>query len=661
MKQSADLKKDGVIKKGQKALLAVIFVFAQVLPSFAGGPGTSTANFLKMGVGGRGVAMGDAQIASANEAMALYWNPALLGGLNQNEVGFMHNNYLLGINHDVLHYIQPTRQFGTFGIGFSLLRVGDIQGYDASSTPTQQLSASDSLYTVGWGKSWDRLERFAGLETGVNFKFLQKKLGNDSASGMMGDFGLAYRIQSGWFHQLKTAFVLQNFGPGLKFIEQSSPLPRMMKLGLAYPLFGDNMTVAGDIVKPSDNGLYTNLGFEYRLWNIVAFRLGLKGQNDLDTGLTYGVGFGNERIRLDYAFVPFGKLGDSHRVSLGFRFGQSYRRAQVQTQIKQAYEKAEARYAQGYLVDAYIQSSQIIDVAPWHRPSRLLMRKIQQEFKDLEDIARREQLQVQIDDHFSRGEQYFQLDELLSAKREFEAILALQPNHMGARTYLKRIDDRFASLVQTFYEAGMRAFASGDYAQAKEQFQKVLVVDPNHSEAREQLTRTERLLTQAEAEAKDRAKMEAVRPVYMAALSAFERKDYVEALNKFEEILRIDSDNNEAKRYRGLCRDILAKNAFDEGNKAAQAGNWQAANENYKMALKYKPDYDEAQNALSKVRGQMGEQKKTESQDLYKEGLEAFLAGDQSKALKLWQKAVDLDPENLEAKRGLERLSQRGN
>ena len=125
--------------------------------------------------------------------------------------------------------------------------------------------------------------------------------------------------------------------------------------------------------------------------DVVAFRLGYTGRHDLSSGITYGLRLGNERLHLDYSFVPFGALGDTHRLTLGVRFGRTYKQQQVQTQITQAYERAEARYAQGYVVEAYIQAGQIIDVAPWHRPSRNLMHKIEGDFKQLEDVARKDQ------------------------------------------------------------------------------------------------------------------------------------------------------------------------------------------------------------------------------------------------------------------------------
>ena len=42
----------------------------------SGSRGTTTANFLKLGAGARAEAMGGAYAAVADDATALYWNPA---------------------------------------------------------------------------------------------------------------------------------------------------------------------------------------------------------------------------------------------------------------------------------------------------------------------------------------------------------------------------------------------------------------------------------------------------------------------------------------------------------------------------------------------------------------------------------------------------------
>ncbi|MBI4064288.1 MAG: hypothetical protein HY401_08330, partial [Elusimicrobia bacterium] len=37
-------------------------------------------------------------------------------------------------------------------------------------------------------------------------------------------------------------------------------------------------------------------------------------------GIAAGLGFKHMGLNIDYAFVPFGNLGNTHRVSLGYRF-----------------------------------------------------------------------------------------------------------------------------------------------------------------------------------------------------------------------------------------------------------------------------------------------------------------------------------------------------
>ena len=54
--------------------------------------------FLNIGAGARGLAMGSAQVASANDGTAAYWNPAgLVFVKDQPQVNLMHAEYFAGI------------------------------------------------------------------------------------------------------------------------------------------------------------------------------------------------------------------------------------------------------------------------------------------------------------------------------------------------------------------------------------------------------------------------------------------------------------------------------------------------------------------------------------------------------------------------------------
>src|SRR5882757_10302220 len=85
--------------------------------------------FLNIGAGARGLAMGGAQVASASDATAGYWNPAGLTGVKDNpNFGIMHADYFAGIaKYDYASAAVPI-QDNKRTLGVSLLRfaVDDI-------------------------------------------------------------------------------------------------------------------------------------------------------------------------------------------------------------------------------------------------------------------------------------------------------------------------------------------------------------------------------------------------------------------------------------------------------------------------------------------------------------------------------------------------------
>src|SRR5690349_12762060 len=79
----------------------------------AADPGTTAANFLKLGAGPRAVAMGDAQVGVADDVYATYWNPAGLAQLQNREVGFTQTQYVQDIQSEYAAYAHPIPKVGT--------------------------------------------------------------------------------------------------------------------------------------------------------------------------------------------------------------------------------------------------------------------------------------------------------------------------------------------------------------------------------------------------------------------------------------------------------------------------------------------------------------------------------------------------------------------
>lgn len=121
--------------------------------------------------------------------------------------------------------------------------------------------------------------------------------------------------------KLSAGLVIQNIGTKIKFMSEGDPLPLNIKLGGVYKLLKDDtLTLALDVNKPIDNEINLHIGGEYWATDMIVLRLGYKtttvGNLGALSGLSMGLGFKWLRYGIDYAWVPYGDLGNTHRFSL---------------------------------------------------------------------------------------------------------------------------------------------------------------------------------------------------------------------------------------------------------------------------------------------------------------------------------------------------------
>lgn len=158
--------------------------------------------FLNIGAGARGLAMGNAQVASANDATAGYWNPAGLAGVKDHpNAGIMHAEYFAGIaKYDYASVAIPV-QNNKRTIGFSLLRfaVDDIPNTLFLVEPDgsinynniQTFSSADYAFLFSFAQNIKETET-KRISVGANAKVIYRKVGKFASA--MG-FGLDAGIQ----------------------------------------------------------------------------------------------------------------------------------------------------------------------------------------------------------------------------------------------------------------------------------------------------------------------------------------------------------------------------------------------------------------------------------------------------------------------------------
>ncbi len=287
---------------------------------YAGGVGTTGAQFLKIGQGARAVAMGGAFSAIADNADAIYWNPAGLGGQKTRQATASYSQYVQGINYGFIGYSQELCK-GVMGIGLNYLSVTDIERRTLDTDLNDgTFGANDSALYLSYGRE----KLFCdNLSLGANLKFIRQTLDDKSAQSYALDLAGLYKTP---IDKLTASLGVYNIGTQVKFVDEGDPLPMDVRAGLAYRLFNNNLVVAADVNDYIvDTRLYTQVGAEYNMGKIVSIRGGYTLGMDSDklggmAGLSTGFGVHVWDIQLDYAFVPMGELNDTNRITISTKF-----------------------------------------------------------------------------------------------------------------------------------------------------------------------------------------------------------------------------------------------------------------------------------------------------------------------------------------------------
>jgi hypothetical protein len=312
----------GALRCAPTLLLSLALLFSSSF-LFAFGKdnaGTSGAAFLKIGPGARPVGMGEAFTGVADDIHAIYWNPAGLATLKHAEITGMHMQYFQMIQYEFAAIAIPTAENGTWGVAITNLHTDNIdRRTEDTDEPIGQFSASDNAYWLSYGR---RLN--SRLSIGANAKYVHQNLDSVIASAYAADGGILY--ETDW-HDLRLGASVQNLGSKVKFQNESDPLPLTIRAGASAPLLSRKLLASSDVIIPRDHQVGLALGGEYqgRLKESVGYTLrsGYRTDSDVDgfKGVSLGAGLVIGRTAFDFAWVPFGDLGNSYRFGLHVKFG----------------------------------------------------------------------------------------------------------------------------------------------------------------------------------------------------------------------------------------------------------------------------------------------------------------------------------------------------
>ena len=312
--------------------------------------GTTAAQFLKIGVGARAVAMGGSFSAEANDLSALYWNPAGLSNVRGGALQLSTTQYLADITYSYAAVGFNLGSMGTMAASLLYLDSGDMEVRTISEPEGtgERFSKQDLALQVSYARALT--DRFS---IGTTVKYIREQIWHSAATATAFDIGVLFTTP---FEQLRLGATMSNFGPKMQmsgrdiifsvdpaqnqegnvevvnteYLLDRYPLPLLFRVGLAWDAIDTadhRVVVTSDAATPNDNSQYVNSGMEYSFRELLALRVGYRNQfeRDGEQGLTWGLGLNmridrSTRVSFDYAYADFGRLEQTHWYTFNLDF-----------------------------------------------------------------------------------------------------------------------------------------------------------------------------------------------------------------------------------------------------------------------------------------------------------------------------------------------------
>ena len=343
-------------------LFAVALGFAAVSMRAIAEEGSHAAEFLSHGVGARALGMGSSFVSIADDATAVYWNPAGLAQIPRRAFAMMYSDsfgtaqggFLSKglVAYNFASYAQQVEGIGSMGVSWIRLgvddiphttfvdingngRLGDFLDKDGDGIKDPGELYIDRPEVAGYFSNVDNalLISYArqvhpNISIGGNLKLLRQSLFENSGNGFGLDLGLMLKPLNG----LHVGAVLADAtGTQIHWNTADAPVftrnPRL-RFGMSYrislPVIGkatfgvDLETDRKDLQTTGAHERVVRFGGEYWLFDAVALRMGAEGSR-LTAGAGLHLRFGEVALFADYAFNAH-DLGNSQRISISGSF-----------------------------------------------------------------------------------------------------------------------------------------------------------------------------------------------------------------------------------------------------------------------------------------------------------------------------------------------------
>jgi hypothetical protein len=241
-----------------KSFLMVSLVFFSFIKS-THAQGEAAVPFLLLAPDSRGGGIGESGTGLADNAAAIFWNPAGIAFLTGTEFSVTHSNWLpqfkLDLFYDYLTYRQYFEELnGSVTSSITYMNYGEfVRTGPDSPDPIGTFRSFDAALTVGYATKlstdWGLGFNFRLIHSNLSDKPTAEEQGSGVATTVSFDIGAMWRpatftlpfIDENIGNQISIGMNLSNLGPKIFYIDQAQadPIPTNFRLGFAYRIFSD--------------------------------------------------------------------------------------------------------------------------------------------------------------------------------------------------------------------------------------------------------------------------------------------------------------------------------------------------------------------------------------------------------------------------------------
>ncbi|MDD4857159.1 MAG: PorV/PorQ family protein [Candidatus Krumholzibacteria bacterium] len=611
--------------------MVALACFAAGLAAAQEGTG-GTGSVFGVGAGSRGIAMGGAFSAIADDASALYYNPAALRLNRYPGVVLNHMQLFSGFSdagYDFLGLVYPTLSAGSIGLGIMSIGTGSIRGFDEYSRETGEITYRESQAILGYAFTlpW----RYIGeMTAGSSVKLLSQRVGDYSDTGTGVDIGLLYKPK--YVRNIVIGCNIQDLiGAETKLVTVSDKVPRtiMVGAGYTYPFKnGSAVSLALQMNAPQYDKKEIRFGAEYMFKQLLSVRLGFDSEK-----ITAGLGVAWRGYSVDYGYFSRDDAGSAHPISVSARIGRSidekiaYREQQrlleEERRIQQIFTKrisghvsaAEQYRRDGSLGKALDELKAALDYDPTNAAVAETLAVVERTIlREEETRSQNAEKSALISQHFSLGLDYYSKDDYVLSRAEWRNVLDLDPENEKAREYLAKTEEKLKALIDEHRLRATGLERNGQLAAAMGEWNVVRTLDPESAEAKQASDRINARLNEMSRDYTETSKKLRIMELFDGAVKEFGDGRYAETVRDLGELLRLDPTHQEGRRL--LLR---------------------------------------AQRRMTPLTDREKEQVRT----LYIEGMKFFTQNEYSNAIERWKRILDIDPDNESVVKNIEEAQKR--